>query len=350
MYLQIDEHSPLSVDVAIIGAGVSGAAIARELSRYQLDVALVEKAADVCFGTSKANSGIIHGGFHHNQKYLKTRLEIRGNLMFDRLQRELDFPFERCGILVAAMQEDELKHIEYLYQQGVDNHAIGIEMCSRDRMQELEPKIHRDVVGGLHAPGGGIIEPYRFGFAMVESAQKNGVQVAVDFELVRAEQVAQPAGPLADAGTGYRLYSHDGGQITARWVINAAGVYADEVSRILGGEDFSITPRKGEYFLLDRWTESAPKRVLFPVPTRVSKGMLVIPTVEGTVLIGPTADDILDKEDTATTAEKMEQIIDSARRLVPSISAGDIITSFAGLRPALPDGDFLSTSAVRHPA
>lgn len=331
MYLHITPDAPVTADVAIIGAGVSGAAIARTLSRYQLDVVLLEKAADVCFGTSKANSGIIHGGFHHNQKYLKTRLEIQGNLMFDRLQRELDFPFERRGIMVAAMQEDELKHVEYLYQQGIDNGAIGIEMCSRERMLELEPKLQSDVVGGLHAPGGGIIEPYRFGFALVESAQKNGVLTATNFELVQAEHVSS---------AGWKLTSREGGQVTARYVINAAGVYADEVSRILQAEDFTIHPRKGEYFLLDRSTDSAPTRVLFPVPNSVSKGMLVIPTVEGTVLIGPTADDIDDKEDTTTTSDKMAQIIDSARRLVPSISVGDIITGFAGLRPALPDGDF----------
>ncbi|MFW6363215.1 MAG: NAD(P)/FAD-dependent oxidoreductase [Spirochaeta sp.] len=349
MYLQIGPDNPLTVDAAVIGAGVSGAAIARELSRYQLDTVLIEKSADVCFGTSKANSGIIHGGFHHNAKYLKTRLEIRGNLMFDHLQRELDFPFQRCGILVAAMQEEQLKHIEYLYQQGVDNGAIGIEMCSRDRMQELEPKIHPDVVGGLHAPGGGIIEPYRFGFALVESAQKNGVQVVTGFEVVRGEQTTLPAGAVTESETGYHLYSGNGGRITARYVINAAGVYADRVSRILNAEEFTIIPRKGEYLLLDRWTASAPRRVLFPVPTQISKGMLVIPTVEGTVLIGPTADEIEDREDTATTADKLEQIIDSARRLVPSISGADIITGFAGLRPALADGDFYIDVSARAP-
>lgn len=362
------------VDVAIIGAGVSGAAVARVLSAYDLGVVLLEKEADVCFGTSKANSGIVHGGFHHSGRYLKTQLEIRGNLMFDRLHRELDFPFERRGILVAAMHEDELKSLEYLYQQGVDNGAIGIEMCSRSRMLELEPKLHSDVVGGLYAPGGGIVEPYRYGFALVESACKNGVELMTEFEVVRADQGTDGSGLSnsaagsedsmsgADAAPGVtprdgasgelrftRLVARDGRKIEARWVVNAGGLYADEISRILGAEDFTITPRKGEYYLLDKLTAGAPRRVVFPVPSRISKGMLVIPTVEGTVLVGPTADDVEDKEDTATSGEKLDTIFDSARRLVSSIAVSDVITSFAGLRPAMEDGDFYIAVSERQP-
>ncbi len=330
MYHQAKPGAAVKADIAIIGAGVSGASIARTLSRYQLDVVLLEKSADVCFGTSKANSGIVHGGFHHNKKYLKTHLEIQGNLMFDALHRELDFPFERCGIIVAAINEEELKHTQYLYQQGLENGAIGIEMCSRERILALEPKLHPDVIGGVHAPGGGIVEPYRFGFAMVESAQKNGVAVYTNFQVSAAEK----------KGDRFLIHSSSGGQVQARWVINAAGLFADEVSKIFQAEEFQITPRKGEYFLLDKWSKAAPTRVVFPVPSQLSKGMLVIRTAEGTVLIGPTAEDIHDKYDTTTTSQKLDQIIDGARRLVPSISSSDIITGFAGLRPALPSGDF----------
>ena len=149
----------MEFDVAIIGCGVSGANIARRLSMYSIKIAILEKAADVSFGTSKANSGIIHGGFHHNKKYLKARLEIQGSMMFDQLRRELHFPFKRCGIIVAALHEEEMKTIEHLYIQGVENDCLGIELCSRHRILELEPKLSSDVVGGLYAPGGGIIEP-----------------------------------------------------------------------------------------------------------------------------------------------------------------------------------------------
>jgi glycerol-3-phosphate dehydrogenase len=324
-------------DVAVIGCGVSGANIARRLSAYQIKTAVLEKAADVSFGTSKANSGIIHGGFHHNKKYLKARLEIQGNLMFDQLGRELDFPFRRCGIIVAALHDDEMKTVEHLYMQGVENGVIGIELCSRDRILDLEPKLSPDAVGGLYAPGGGIIEPYRFVFALVESALKNGVHLYTDFQVSAAAHEGDAAGRWTVRGK-------DGRTIGARYVVNAAGLFADEVSRIFGGEEFTIKPRKGEYFLMDRLTRARPDRVVFPVPTAVSKGMLVIPTVEGTVLVGPTADSVEDKTDYATTAEHLERILDSGKTMIPSLSRSDVITSFAGLRPCLGEDFYIEPS------
>ncbi len=328
-----------SFDVAVIGAGVSGANIARRLSAYELDVALVEKEADVSFGTSKANSGIVHGGFHHNKKYLKARLELQGAMMFDRLKAELDFPFERCGIVVAAMHEDEMRPIEQLYAQGVENGVIGIEMCSRERMLELEPKLSSDCVGGLYAPGGGIVEPYRFVFSLVENAEKNGVRVVKGFKVASARR----------EGERWTVAAADGRTIKARYVVNAAGLYADEVSRIFGGEEFEIKARKGEYYLLDRLTKCKPERVVFPVPTSVSKGMLVIPTVEGTVLIGPTATTVPDKGDLSTTRVELDTILKSARNMIPSVSETDVITSFAGLRPCLEE-DFYIEPSKKAPA
>jgi glycerol-3-phosphate dehydrogenase len=326
-------------DVAIIGAGVSGANIARNLSRYEIRVAVLEKAADVSFGTSKANSGIIHGGFHHNKKQLKARLEIQGGRMFDALHRELDFPMKRCGILVAALHEDELKTVEHLYTQGVENGVQGIELCARERLLELEPKLSPDVVGGLFAPGGGIVEPYRFVFALVESALKNGALLYTNFSVSHAVR----------EGELWTVSSEDGRRIRARYVVNAAGLFADEVSRLFGGEEFRIEPRKGEYFLLDRLTKARPERVVFPVPTPVSKGMLVIPTVEGTVLVGPTADGTEDKGDFATTGERLEQILDAGKKMIPALSRNDVITSFAGLRPSLGE-DFYIEASKKAPA
>jgi glycerol-3-phosphate dehydrogenase len=367
----------IHTDVAIIGAGVAGACIARTLSAYRLDVCMLDKECDVSFGTSKANSGIIHGGFHHPRKYLKARLELQGNLMYDRLQRELDFPFKRCGIVVAAMSDEEMKYVQHLYAQGLENGSLGLELCSRERVLALEPKLNGDVVGGLYAPSGGIVEPYRFVFSVVESAQHNGVEVLTDFKVVAAEAESGSGGGSTGAGaggsgaaaqasgggsgggagvsgggsTGARtvLHAEDGRAVSARYVVNAAGLFADQVSKILGAEEFEITPRKGEYYLLDRATKAAPERVLFPVPTQVSKGMLVIPTVEGTVLVGPTADPIDDKDDASTNAEKLDQIFDSARRMVPSVSTGDVITSFAGLRPTLSGNDFYIDISERVP-
>lgn len=312
-------------DVAVVGAGVCGANIAHRLSRYRLRTVLLEREADVSFGTSKANSGIVHAGFHHSQETLKARLELAGALMFDKLARELDFPFRRCGAIVAAFSEEEMKSVEALYARGRENGVIGLETCSRERILELEPKLHYDVVGGMYAPTGGIVEPYRFVFALVESALKNGVELKTGFRLERAER----------KNGAWTLFSASGEAIVARFAVNAAGLYADEVSRAFGGEDFDIEGRKGEYYLLDRMTRARPGRVVFPVPTRVSKGMLVIPTVEDTVLVGPTATPAASKADLSTDQGSLDAILDSARRMIPSVSANDVISSFAGLRPVL---------------
>jgi len=326
-------------DVAVIGAGVIGAAIARQLSCYRLNVVLLEKEADVSFGISKANSGIIHGGFHHGPDALKARLEILGNTLFDRLQRQLHFPFRRCGILVAALSVEEMKAVEKLYENGVRNKVIGIELAGRERMLALEPQLNPDVVGGLHAPSGGVIEPYRFVFALIENALDNGVELVTGFELTGVEH---------EKGA-FLLVSAQGRRVRARYVVNAAGLYADRVSALFGAEEFTIVPRKGEEFLLDRGAKGLPGKVVFPVPTRLSKGILVIPTVEGTCMVGPTAVEIEDKEDLATSQSNLELVFAAARRLVPALSERDIITSFAGLRPTLAGGDFLIENSARVP-
>jgi len=330
-------------DVAIVGAGVSGANIARRLSAYELDVALLEKEEDVSFGVSKANSGIVHGGFHHDGRYLKSRLEIRGAAMFDRLAEELDFPFERCGIVVVALHADDMGAVGQLYERGRSNGAPGIEMCSRERMLELEPCLSPETVGGLFAPRGGIVEPYRFVFALVESALKNGVSLRTGWKLERAGREGGSGDKAA-----WRLHATSGDSLLARRVVNAAGLRADEVSRILGAEDFAIQGRKGQYWLLDRLARSKPGRVIFPVPSHVSKGMLVIPTVEGTVLLGPTATEDPDRDDLATTREELEYILRSARNLVPGISETDVITTFSGMRPVLGE-DFMICLSERVP-
>lgn len=346
-------------DVAIIGAGVCGAAIARQLSRYRIRTIVLEKACDVSFGTSKANSGIIHGGFHHNAKYLKSRLELEGLALFEQLQRELGFPFRRCGVLVAAMHPDELDMVDHLYRQGLENRAPGIELCSRERMLALEPRLSGEVQGGLYAPSGGIIEPYRFVFALMESAIKNGVELRTSFEVAGASLVSPgpegtgggnadrpdiPPGPASDKV--WKIVSRDGSFVTARYAVNTAGLFADGVSAAFGAEEFKIQARKGEYLLLDRASAAHPDRVVFPVPSSVSKGMLVIPTVEGTTLIGPTADECPDRGDLSTDTVRLSRILASARTLVPAVSERDVITAFAGLRPVLGDDFFIAPSSV----
>jgi glycerol-3-phosphate dehydrogenase len=332
-------HGEEIFDVAVVGAGVSGAAVARRLSSYRVSVAVLERRADVSFGVSKANSGIIHAGFHHKPSTLKARLELRGNFMFDALKAELGFPFRRVGILVAAFSYEEMKTVDALYAQGSANGVPQLEIVGRERLLMLEPKLSPDVVGGLWAPTGGIIEPYRFVFALVENALGNGARLLTDFQVTEARY----------SGGRWRIGSGDGRSVKARRVVNAAGLYADEVSALFGAEEYRITPRKGEEFILDRNSAGLPGRVVFPVPARNSKGVLVIPTVEGTVMIGPTAEDVRDKEDVSTTPENLKRVFDLASRMVGGISTRDVITSFAGLRPALPGDDFFIALSAKAP-
>ncbi|MDD4818409.1 MAG: NAD(P)/FAD-dependent oxidoreductase [Victivallaceae bacterium] len=327
-------------DVAIVGAGVSGASVAWQLSKYKLKVALLEKEADVGFGVSKANSGIVHGGFHHSAaKTLKAKLEVRGNLMFESLQYQLGFPFRRNGILVVGYSEEEMETVRMLYRQGKANGVRNLELCGRDRVLQLEPKLSQDVAGGFFAPNGGTIEPYRYVFALVEGAKRGGVELLTGFKLSKA----------VNRDGRWELESADGRRIAARYAVNAAGLYADDVSRIFNAEQFRITPRKGEEYLLDRHTKAAVTRVVFPVPTKVSKGILVIPTVEGTVMIGPTAEATDDKSAVTTSSGNLQRILAQVKHMVDGISAGDVITSFAGMRPTLPGDDFMIEPSAAAP-
>jgi glycerol-3-phosphate dehydrogenase len=311
-------------DVAVIGAGVVGGAIARELSRYRIRVALLEKEVDVSFGTSKANSGIIHAGFHTPPGTLKGALEVKGNRVFDRLAEELGFPFQRRGELVVAFREEEVAILQALYLQGRKNNVQYMELLGRERTLEMEPNLNPDILGSLYAPTAGIIGPYEYGFALVENALQNGVDLFLGEE-VRWIGVA--------SRKGFRLETSRGIRLASRFVVNAAGLQADTIASLVGITDFTIRPRRGEEYLLDKRVGDLVRRVIFPVPTGKSKGMLVIPTVDGPVMVGPTAEDVESKEDTRTTREGLRRVFEHAQRMIPAIRSGDVITSFAGLRP-----------------
>lgn len=327
-------------DVAIIGAGATGAAAAYNLSRYQLNTILLEQSREVCAGVSKANSGIIHGGFHHPSDSLKTRLELRGNQLMEKLHADLHFPYLKCGILVVAYSQDELEKLHQLYDQGVANKVPDLEFCSKKRLFELESKLDDSAVGGFFAPHGGTIEPYRYVFALVECAIKNGVSLKCDFKVA--------AGNFND--NYWEIEADDGRKVKACYVVNAAGLFADDVSRCLGGENYHIFPRKGEEYLLDRNSPGRPSRVIFPVPAKHSKGVLVIPTAGGTTMIGPTAEIIDDKKDTATTAGNFNQILSLTQKMVKGLSVRDLISSFAGLRPVHESEDFYIAADRKVPA
>jgi len=233
-----------------------------------------------------------------------------------------------------------MKTVRHLYEQGVANGAPDIEICGQERLLAIEPKLHSDVAGGLYAPFGGVVEPYRFVFSLMESAKLNGLDFIKSFEVTKSSY----------DGKTHSVFSSDGRSLTASFVINAAGLYADRVSEIFNAEKFKIYPRKGEEFLLDRNSPARPENVIFPVPAKESKGMLVIPTVEGTTMIGPTAEKIDDKEDFSTTYNNMEKIFMQASRMVGGISRRDVITSFSGLRPTIDGEDFYIEKSKTAPA
>jgi glycerol-3-phosphate dehydrogenase len=323
-------------DVAVIGAGVVGAAIARQLSRYKIDIVLIEKESDVSFGTSKANSGIIHAGFHSKKGSLKAMLAVRGNREFDRLAKELGFPFERRGELVIAFTEEENRALQSLYRQGIENDVLYLELLGRERTLEMEPNLNPDLQGALFAPTAGIIGPYEYCFALVENAVQNGVELLLGEKVVWIGKRSL---------RGFHIETESGLKLSSRYIVNASGLYADELASLVGITDFRIHPRKGEEYLLDRRVGNLVRRVIFPVPSEKSKGLLVIPTVDGPVMIGPTAEYAESKEDFHTTRNGLKKVFEHAQRMVPAIRAGDVITSFTGLRPVATGEDFILGSS-----
>lgn len=319
-------------DVLIIGGGVVGAGIARELSHYKVRVALLEKEVEVSFGTSKSNSGIVHAGFHSEPGTLHAKLCVEGNRMFDRLSEELEFPFERRGSLMVAFSEEELHALHLGYERGRKNNVPYMEILSREKTLEMEPNLNPDVLGALFAPSTGVVCPYELCYALVEDALQNGLALFTQEKVVSITRIASG---------GIDVRTEKGTVFSGTFVINAAGVHADDVAAMAGVADFKITPRKGEEYLLDRRVANLVKRVIYPVPTPISKGLLVIPTVDGPVMIGPSAVDVESKADLDTTAEGLKSIFEYAQKMVPSIRMSDIITSFAGLRPVATGGDFI---------
>jgi len=325
-------------DVAILGGGVVGCAIARELSRYHLRCVLLERFAEVGFGTTKTNSGIIHAGQQTTPGTLKGLLEVRGNAMFDQLQRELGFGFRRCGELVVASTEEELASLAKMKADGEAKGVPGLEMWDAARLRREEPNLSHHLTGALFAPSAGVINPYEFAFALAECAIRNGVEVRLEHEV--AAIAPRPGGGFVITSTGPGVTPEER-PVESRFVVNAAGVHADQVAALAGADDFSIRPRRGEEYMLDRRLEGIVTRLIFPVPTPASKGILIIPTYDGTIMVGPTAHDQDDRFDVPTTVEGSEEVFAAVRRLCPSLDPRATIAEFAGLRAVSSSGDFI---------
>ncbi|MBI4411113.1 MAG: NAD(P)/FAD-dependent oxidoreductase [Deltaproteobacteria bacterium] len=323
-------HHSSRYDVAIVGGGVVGCAIARELSRFELKTVVIEKEAEVGFGTTKSNSGIIHAGHQSPAGTLKGTLEVRGNRMYDRLCEELGFGFSRIGELVVAMVPEDLAVLDELKKLGESRGVPGLEIWDKARLHREEPNLAKNLLGALYAPTAGVINPYEFVFSLIESALANGVTLEID----------SPVEKIDTDNHGLTLHTPHK-SIQSRFVLNCAGVFADRIAQMAGVGDFSIRPRKGEEYMLDKRLKGLVRRLIFPVPQKTTKGTLIIPTFDGTIMVGPTACDVDDREDLATTYEGSDEIFNFVRRLCPSIGERDTITEFAGLRAVSSTNDFI---------
>ena len=314
-------------DVIIIGAGVTGTAIARELSRYQCKVCVLEREEDVCCGTSKANSAIIHAGYDAEPGSWKARLNVRGNEMIESLSRELDFPFKRDGSLVLCLDEKAYPDLKKLYDRGIENGVKDLQILNRDEVLSMEPNVSDKVYAALYAPTAGIVCPFHMTIAFAENAYTNGVSFHFNTEVQQIEREAK----------GWKITTGKG-EYNAKCIVNAAGVYADKIHNMVSEKKLHITPRKGEYCLLDKSAGNHVGRTIFTLPGKFGKGVLVTPTVHGNLQIGPTAVDIENKEGINTTRDGLLQVLEKSADSVKNIPTRQVITSFAGLR-AHEDGD-----------
>lgn len=308
-------------DVIIIGAGVTGCAVARYLSRYQGSALVLERAEDVCCGTSKANSAIIHAGFDAAHGSLMAKMNVQGNRMLPELAKELDFPFRMNGSLVVCMSEEDMPRLRALYENGVKNGVEGLEIVDAQRLHELEPNVSKNAVAALWAPTGGIVCPFNMTIALAENANANGVDFRFNTKVTgftRGEE-------------GWTVHTEQG-DFQTRYVVNAAGVYADVLHNIVSARKLHITPRRGDYCLLDRQVGGFVSHTVFQLPGKLGKGVLVSPTVHGNIIVGPTAIDIEDRDGTNTTAAGLEELIAKAGISVDNLPIRQTITSFAGLR------------------
>ena len=328
-------------DVMIIGAGVTGSAIARELSRLKLRTAVLDKNSDIGEGTSKANSGIVHAGFDAKPGTLKAKLNVEGSMLMPEITKELGIPYLNNGSMVVALSDEDVDHMQELFDRGIQNGVWGLKILSREEALEMEPNLSDDCRGALFAPTGGIICPFRLTSALAESACTNGV----DFKLLtEVKDIERIDGGYLIRARKYDEFDEDKDEdvtYTTTCVINAAGVYADVFHNMMTDDKLTITPRKGEYCLLDVTAGKHVGRTIFRMPSALGKGILVSPTIHGNLLVGPTATDLVDKEGNFTTQEGLDAVNRPGASAVKDLPMREVITSFAGLRPHGDKGDFV---------
>lgn len=317
-------------DVIVIGSGAIGCATAKYLSQYEGKFCVIEKEDDVCCGTSKANSAIVHAGFDAQPGSLKAKYNVLGNAMMEELSKELEFPFQRIGSLVVCNDENDMPVLDTLYERGLKNGVSGMKIVRGEELRQLEPNVSENAVAALYASTAGIVCPFNMTIAFAENAAENGMEFRLNTEVEGFKKT----------GDGW-IVKTDKGEIEAKIVVNAAGVFADKLHNMVSAKKLSITARKGEYYLLDKSQGGCVKHTIFQLPSKMGKGVLVTPTVHGNLLVGPTATDVESKEDFTTTASGYEELNRKANLAVNKLNLKETITSFAGLRAHEEGDDFI---------
>ena len=317
-------------DVVVIGAGVVGGMIARELSKYDMKLCIIEKESDVAMGATRANSAIVHAGFDAKIGSMKAKMNVRGSELMPRVTKELGVKYKNNGSLVVGF-ESERAEVEEIYRRGLENGVKGLRLIEKDELHALEPHLNPELTVALLAETGAIVCPYELAIAAVGNAMDNGAELMLDFAVSSIEK----------NGDAYTVTSSDGKKVECRYIVNAAGLYSDDIAGMTGDGDFKVHPRRGEYMLIDKECGSFVSHTIFHTPTKMGKGILVSPTVDGNLLVGPTAVDIEDKEDTSTTREGFDTLFTRSLDNVSGISFNKTITSFCGLRAVGSTGDFI---------
>lgn len=319
------------IDVAVIGSGIMGAAVARELSKYNLSILIIDKDNDVSCGTTKANSAIVHAGYDAKEGSLMAKYNVEGNAMYEELCKEVQAPFRRVGSYVLAFSEKEREHLEVLYKRGLANGVPQLEIIEKDEIKRREPHVSEEAVAALYAGTAGITGPWEFAIKLIENAMENGAELKLNAEVVDLKKVNEH----------FEITFKNGEKVEAKKVINAAGVFADIINNMVSKKTFTITPRIGEYYLLDKVQGYLTDSVIFQCPNEMGKGILVAKTAHGNIISGPTASDVDDRIDVGSTSDALDVIRKTAVKSIKDINFRDNIRNFSGLRAEADTGDFI---------
>ncbi|WP_221388225.1 NAD(P)/FAD-dependent oxidoreductase [Clostridium perfringens] len=315
-------------DIIVIGAGVVGCSIARELSKYNLDVLVVEKNSDVSEGISKGNSGIVHAGYNEKIGTLKAKLNIEGNKIFDDLSRDLQFPFKRNGAFILAFSDEDMKTLESLKENGEKLGVEGLEILTREEALNIEPNLNKEIVGVLNVKTSGIVSPYEMTIALAENAAENGVEFKLNSKVTNIEKISE----------GYKVTLNNKEVVNGKLIINASGLEGAFLNNLVSMSKREINPVKGEYCLFDKVSGAMINKTLFQVPNKLSKGVLVTPTAEGNLLVGPNA---VEGKTLETSREGIDEILDKSKKSLEELPVARILNTFSGIRPKTKEGDFI---------